>query len=61
MVHALGMTVVVEGAETAEEVARLRQFGVEKVQGYAFARPMAQDAAIALANDIDRRYQALSA
>jgi diguanylate cyclase (GGDEF)-like protein len=61
MVHSLDMNVVAEGAETMDEVAQLRLLGVEKVQGYAYARPLARDAACALANEIDRSYQALSA
>jgi len=40
----LGMTVVAEGAETAEQVAALWQAGVDAVQGYHFARPMDGDA-----------------
>ena len=61
MVHALGMKVVAEGAETAEEVALLQQLNVEKVQGYALARPLAKDAAIKRANEIDQRYLVRSA
>jgi diguanylate cyclase (GGDEF)-like protein len=61
MVHALGMTVVAEGAETAEEVVLLQQLNVEKVQGYAVARPMPKDEALKRANEIDQRYQSLSA
>jgi diguanylate cyclase (GGDEF)-like protein len=37
----LGMTIVAEGAETAEEVAILGQFRCDLVQGYIFARPAA--------------------
>ncbi len=61
MVHVLGMTVVAEGAETPGEVALLQTLCVEKVQGYALARPMPKDAAIKRANEIDQRYQALIA
>ena len=61
MVHALGMAVVAEGAETAGEVALLQRLNVEKVQGYALARPLPPDAAITRANEIDMRYQSLSA
>lgn len=42
----LGMTVVAEGAETAEQVASLWAAGVDAVQGYHFARPMDGDAFI---------------
>lgn len=61
MVHALGLAVVAEGAETAGEVALLQRLNVEKVQGYALARPLPPDAAITRANEIDMRYQSLSA
>ncbi len=61
MVHVLGMTVVAEGAETNEEVNLLQQLGVEKVQGYALARPLPADIAMARASEIDRTYLALSA
>ena len=61
MVHALGMTVVAEGAETAEEVALLQNLKVDKVQGYALAKPMPKEAALIRASEIDQRYQLKSA
>jgi EAL domain-containing protein (putative c-di-GMP-specific phosphodiesterase class I) len=42
----LGMTIVAEGAETADEVAILGQFRCDLVQGYIFARPAAADDAL---------------
>ncbi|MCC2602954.1 EAL domain-containing protein [Sphingopyxis sp. FBM22] len=36
----LGMTTIAEGAETAEEVATVRDLGCRHVQGYYFGRPM---------------------
>ena len=42
----LGMTIVAEGAETAEEVAILGQFRCDLVQGYIFARPAAANDAL---------------
>ena len=38
--HALSLTVVAEGAETATEVEQLRALGCDLAQGYFFARPM---------------------
>ena len=41
MAHALGMTVVAEGVETAEQLAILQALSCDEVQGYFIARPMA--------------------
>ena len=42
--HNLGLSVVAEGVETDHELAELRRFGCDLVQGYLFARPMAAEA-----------------
>ena len=47
----LGMTVYGEGAESSEEVAVLRDFGCDVVQGYAFAHPTVASDALAFARD----------
>ena len=39
MAHALGLRVVAEGVETADQAARLRQLGCDQAQGYYFGRP----------------------
>jgi EAL domain-containing protein (putative c-di-GMP-specific phosphodiesterase class I) len=39
LVHNLGLKVVAEGAETAEQVKVLKQLRCELVQGYFFAKP----------------------
>jgi diguanylate cyclase (GGDEF)-like protein len=44
MAHALGMEVVAEGVENAEQLAILRALGCNEVQGYFVARPMAAEA-----------------
>lgn len=44
--HDMGYVVVAEGAETDEEVRALTQQGVDRIQGYALARPMPADALI---------------
>jgi len=38
--HDMDLTVVAEGVETQEEVQLLREQGVDRIQGYALARPM---------------------
>jgi diguanylate cyclase (GGDEF)-like protein/PAS domain S-box-containing protein len=42
--HAMGLTVVAEGVETAEQAALVRHLGCDELQGFYFARPMALDA-----------------
>jgi diguanylate cyclase (GGDEF)-like protein/PAS domain S-box-containing protein len=48
MAHALGLHVVAEGVETADQLNRLRTLGCDEVQGYYFARPSTPDAIDAL-------------
>ena len=38
--HSLGMRVVVEGAETEDDVKLLRRHGCDVVQGYFISRPL---------------------
>ncbi len=40
LAHALGVTAVVEGVETAEQQAMLRELGCDLAQGYHFASPL---------------------
>jgi EAL domain-containing protein (putative c-di-GMP-specific phosphodiesterase class I) len=44
MAHALGMTTVGEGIETAEQLAALERLGCDEGQGYFLARPLPVDA-----------------
>ena len=45
LAHSLGLSVVGEGVETAEQLAELRALGCEYAQGFLFDRPMAVDRA----------------
>lgn len=43
MAHGLGIRVVAEGVETAEELAQLRDMGCDEVQGYYVGQPVPAD------------------
>ncbi|MFC0240449.1 sensor domain-containing protein [Rhodopseudomonas telluris] len=51
--HGLGMSVVAEGAELAEEVDLLTEFDCDFVQGYVFSKPVAADEAPGVAAGIE--------
>jgi len=42
--HTLGLSVVAEGVECAEQAAQLTQLGCDELQGYYFARPLTAQA-----------------
>ncbi|WP_460206049.1 sensor domain-containing phosphodiesterase [Scytonema sp. NUACC21] len=44
--HSLGLNVIAEGVETAEQLAVLRALGCESGQGYFFAKPLDAEAVI---------------
>ncbi len=43
MAHGLGIDVVAEGIETAEQLAWLRQLACDRGQGFFYARPLPAD------------------
>ncbi len=53
LAHALGMSVVAEGAESADEVRTLRELDADSVQGYIYAKPAPAEQALEIANQID--------
>ena len=55
MVKMLNMEIVAEGAETPEQVEKLREMGVDFVQGFYYSKPISRDAFLALLNDDTER------
>jgi PAS domain S-box-containing protein len=60
LAHNLGLKVVAEGAETAEQVSMLKRLKCELVQGYFFARPGDHAAAQALLSKDGAKASSLS-
>jgi predicted signal transduction protein with EAL and GGDEF domain len=61
LAHNLGMKVIAEGAETAQQVNNLKDIGCEFGQGYFFSKPMAREEAGALLESNYREVRALAA
>jgi diguanylate cyclase (GGDEF)-like protein len=52
------MTVTAEGVETADDYTRMRDLGVNQIQGYLFGRPMTYERASELVHGIQQRLTA---
>jgi diguanylate cyclase (GGDEF)-like protein/PAS domain S-box-containing protein len=53
MAHTLGMEVIAEGVETAEQLACLRSLGCDRAQGYYFSRPLPAEEFLELLREWD--------
>ncbi len=51
MGKSLGMEVVAEGVETSQQLAMLRKFGCDALQGYMFAKPLPADDLLAVLHE----------
>jgi EAL domain-containing protein (putative c-di-GMP-specific phosphodiesterase class I) len=57
----MNLEVVAEGVETAEQLALVRAFGCDLVQGFYIARPMPEEAFLAWCDSLDPTNHELSA
>ena len=56
MVKLLDMEIVAEGAETPEQVEKLKQMGADFVQGFYYSKPISRDDFITLITEDSRRW-----
>jgi EAL domain-containing protein (putative c-di-GMP-specific phosphodiesterase class I) len=54
LARALKLKVVAEGVETAEQLAALRLYGCDMVQGYLFSKPVATEDITRMLRDGER-------
>ena len=57
MVKLLEMEIVAEGAETTEQVDRLKEMGCDFVQGFYYSKPITRNEFIDLINDNNGRWE----
>jgi EAL domain-containing protein (putative c-di-GMP-specific phosphodiesterase class I) len=53
MAHSLGLAVIAEGVDQAEQATALRDMACDQIQGYLVSRPVAKDALLALLRERD--------
>ena len=54
LAHSLGLNVIAEGVETADQLELLRSNGCDEVQGYLFSKPLTSGAAFAFLHGCNR-------
>ena len=47
----IDMVVIAEGVETAEAAQAIKRLGIDRIQGYVYARPMSEEKLLAFYND----------
>ncbi|SFI00867.1 diguanylate cyclase (GGDEF) domain-containing protein [Bosea sp. OK403] len=51
LAHKLGLSIIVEGIETAAQLAVMRRFSLHGIQGFILAKPMSDEALLAIIKD----------
>lgn len=51
MLHELGLVIVAEGVENAEQFEAMKELGIDQIQGYYFSKPVPPQALLALLKD----------
>lgn len=57
VLHEMNYQIVSEGVETREEVERLREWGVDMIQGYYYSRPVGEEGVVAMLEGEKRQHE----